>query len=84
MAFNLLIFISYYVLILTSILGYGLFFLKLFNIKIEFNNFGYVGLFGLYILLIYSYFSNIILAHGELHNSIVILLGIFLFIFYKN
>ena len=82
MAFNLLIFISYYVLILTSILGYGLFFLKLFNIKIEFNNFGYVGLFGLYILLIYSYFSNIIFAHGELHNSIVILLGIFLFIFF--
>ena len=81
MNYNFFVFVSYYVLILSSILGYGLFFFKLLNIKISSNNFGYAGLFGIYILLVYSYFSNILIAHTEIHNILIHFLGIFLFIF---
>ena len=76
---NLAILFFYYLLILLSILGYGYFFLNIIAKKLVNNNFGYAGLFGLYILLIYSYFSNLFIAHSELHNLLIILLGVLLF-----
>ena len=79
MIYNFLIFSLYYLLIPISVLGYGLFFLKFLNIKINNNNFGYVGLFGVYVLIIYSYISNLVIAHTELHNTLILLLGILLF-----
>jgi len=79
--YNILILISYYLFILFSILGYGIFFLKLFEKKIITNNFGYIGLFGLYILLVYSYLSNFIIAHSQLHNFIFLITGLILFFF---
>jgi len=81
MIYNFLVFIFYYLLILISILGYGLFFLKILKIKINSNNFGYTGLFGIYILLVYSYLSNLIIAHNEIHNILIHFIGIILFIF---
>tara|TARA_B100000787_G_scaffold158714_1_gene136328 strand:+ start:2408 stop:4108 length:1701 start_codon:yes stop_codon:yes gene_type:complete len=86
MIHNFLIFSFYYLLILVSVLGYGLFFLKLLNININNNNFGYVGLFGVYVLIIYSYISNIVIAHSELHNLLILFLGItaFILIITKN
>jgi len=81
MNYNLIIFISYFLLITISILGYGLLFQRLLNIKIDVHNFGYVGLFGIYILLIYSYLSNLIIAHFELHNLLVLIFGITAFTF---
>jgi len=76
---NFLVLISYYFLILLSILGYGIFFLRIFEKKLITDNFGYVGLFGLYVLLIYSYLSNFIIAHSEFHNSIILIIGIIFF-----
>ena len=77
--YNLLVLIFYYFLILVSILGYGLFFLKIFKRDLSSSNFGYVGLSGLYLLLIYSYVSNFITAHSELHNILLLIIGVFLF-----
>ena len=75
---NILILIAYYFLILISILGYGLFFLEIFKKKISSTNLGYVGLFGIFVLLLYSYLSNFILAHSEIHNILLIILGLIL------
>jgi hypothetical protein len=75
----MLILISYYFIILISILGYGLFFLELFKKKLDSSNFGYVGLFGIYVLLIYSYLSNFIIAHSMLHNTLLLILGLIFF-----
>jgi len=75
----MLILISYYIIILISIIGYGLFFLELFKKKLDSSNFGYVGLFGIYVLLIYSYLSNFIIAHSMLHNTLLIILGLIFF-----
>ena len=76
--FNLLILIAYYFLILISILGYGLFFLGIFKKQISPINLGYAGLFGIFVLLLYSYLSNFILAHSEIHNILLITLGLIL------
>ena len=81
MIHNLFIFTSYYILILISILGYGLFFFKLLKIRFDSGNFGYAGLFGIYILIVYSYLSNLIIAHTELHNLAILFFGLILFIF---
>jgi hypothetical protein len=79
--YNFFIFTAYYLLILTSIVGYGLYFLKLLKIKFDFINFGYAGLFGIYILIVYSYFSNIFIAHTETHNLVILCIGLILFIY---
>jgi hypothetical protein len=79
--YNFFIFTFYYILILVSIVGYGLFFLKILKVKLDFINFGYVGLFGIYILIIYSYFSNLFIAHTEFHNLAIHFIGLILFIY---
>ena len=68
-------------LILTSIVGYGLYSLKLLKIKFDFINFGYAGLFGIYILIVYSYFSNLFIAHTETHNLAILCIGLILFVY---
>ena len=78
--YNLILLFTYYFIIIISILGYGLYFLKLLDKKITNNNFGYVGLFGLYTILIYSYVSNFFFAHSYTHNILLITLGIILFL----
>jgi hypothetical protein len=75
---NILVLIAYYFLILISILGYGLFFLGIFKKQISPINLGYAGLFGIFILLLYSYLSNFILAHSEIHNILLIIFGLIL------
>ena len=77
--YNLVIFTFYYILILVSIVGYGLFFLKILKVKLDFINLGYVGLFGIYILIIYSYFSNFFISHNEFHNLAIHFIGLILF-----
>ena len=79
--YNFFIFTTYYLLILASIIGYGLYFLKLLKIKFDFINFGYAGLFGIYILIVYSYFSNLLIAHTETHNLVILCIGLILFIY---
>ena len=79
--YNFFVFATYYFLILTSIIGYGLFSLKLLKIKFHFVNFGYAGLFGIYMLIVYSYFSNLFIAHTEIHNLIILIIGLILFIY---
>ncbi|MDB3903937.1 hypothetical protein N9297_04185 [Candidatus Pelagibacter sp.] len=78
---NLLIFIFYYVLILFSIIGYGFFFLRLCKLDKRLENIGYIGIFGIFFLIIYSYLSNFFVAHAEIHNVLIILFGLLNFIF---
>ena len=75
----------YYFLIIFSAIGYGM--LASFNLrKKESIDFGFFGLTGILILILFSYFSNLFFAHGYLHNSIIILIGfsIFNFVLIKN
>ena len=83
---NLLIFTSFYILIVFSVIGYGLFFGKLINTESSTYNLGYSGLLGIFFLILYSYISHFFISHGLLHNSILLIIGIFLstFFIFKN
>jgi hypothetical protein len=73
----------YYPLILLSILGYGFFTSKqILNIK-NFN-LGYQGIIGIFFLLLISYISTQFIAHNQLFNSIILFIGLSLFLFYFN
>ena len=73
----------YYPLILISILGYGLFTSKKL-IKLKTNNLGYLGIVGIFFLLLISYISTQFIAHDQVFNSLILLIGLGLFIFYFN
>ena len=83
---NLFIYINFYFLIFFSIIGYGLFFKRLFLNKNELS-LGYCGIYGIFLLIIISYFSNIFVPQNNLFNSIILILGtsyFFYFLFQKK
>ena len=85
MSYNFLTFFFSYFIILISILGYGFFLLSFEKNQKTTSDFGYVGLIGIFFLIIYSYASNLFVPHSKIHNIILILLGIyFFFIFNKS
>lgn len=71
----------FYFFVIFSITGFGLFFRSLIFKKKEFN-IGYSGIFGLFIVSIYSYISSNFFAHSLIHNLFFNFLGLFLFIFF--
>jgi hypothetical protein len=85
----------FYYLIIFSTIGYGYFFvinfLK-FNSELKATNvdIGFIGLSGLFFLILISYFTNFFLSHDKIFNSILLLVGLLFFayffkrIFFKN
>ena len=73
----------YYPLILTSILGYG-FFVSSKVIKLKDYNLGYQGIIGIFALLLISYASTQFLAHNEIFNSLILILGLILFLIFSK
>ena len=76
---NIIIFTFSYFLIAVSVIGYGLLF-KSFQNSQEKINFGFAGIYGLFILIIYSYLSSFFIAHSINHNTIIIVLGLLSFL----
>jgi len=79
-SFSLLAFT--YAIIFMSVMGFGLFAEKIFFKKNEGKNIGFSGLLGIFFLIIYSYFSHFFLAHGIVHNSIIIIIGVIFFFYF--
>ena len=78
---NLFFFISYYFLIIFSIIGYGYCFENLFFSNKK-KNLGYLGIYGIFSLIILSYVSYFFLTHNLIFNSILLLLGLAFFILF--
>ena len=76
---NLFVFLVTYFLLVFSIIGYG-YVLNNNFFKLKNLNFGYLGFFGIFILLFVSYLSHILFAHDKIFNSIILILGIVFFI----
>ena len=81
-------FILIYSILLTSVIGYGLFFSKKLT---RYNNFfnreisiGYIGIFGIFFAVIISYLTNLVTPHNNLHNLIFILIGFLFFIYFLS
>ena len=75
---QLITIIVFYFLILFSILGYGRI-VTVFNSDYQASSFD--GLIGISILILISFITNLFFPHNFVHNSIVIIFGLFLFIF---
>ena len=73
----------YYWLIVFSIIGYGFFFKKHF-IKDNSFGIGYVGVFGIFLLILISYISNFFISHNQIFNSIILCLGLINLYLNKN
>ena len=82
MTLNIITFFIFYKIIIFTVLGYGFLFERIFYKKVSYNRLGYSGLFGILILILYSYASHLFLPHGYLHNSFIIFFGLILFFLY--
>ena len=79
---SFLILFSWYLIIPISLIGFGLLAQKIFYREVVVDNFGYAGLFGISFFVIYSYLSNFFIPHSKTHNLILVITGLFIFIFF--
>ena len=80
---SFLILLIYYWVIIFSIIGYGILFNKFFYKSLE-NDIGFIGIYGIFILILTSYITSFFFAHTELFNSIIIIIGLIIFYINKN
>lgn len=76
MTIDFLLLILAFYLILFSIVGYGYQFASIGNLK---SDIGFKGLIGIFILIIISIITNYFLPHNKIHNSLLLILGLFFF-----
>ena len=74
-------FISFYFLFLFSIVGYGNLFKSIFSQKE--NNLGYLGIFGILTLIIFTYFINFFIPIYPI-KFILLIIGVFIYKFLIN
>ena len=73
-------YLFYYFIFSFSIVGYGYLLSKFLNI--ETKNFGKLGLLGISFLILISYSTSIFFNHGHIFNSIILIFGIFSFLYF--
>ena len=74
--------LTYYWLIIFSIIGYGLLFNKIF-LRSESQNLGFIGIYGIFSLLLISYISSFFLPHTQIFNLVILSLGLINFFINK-
>jgi hypothetical protein len=77
-----LIFLFFFLIIIISITGYGLFMGYFLQFNILNLNIGIFGLLGIFFCTLISYCTHLFFSHGVIHNSIINLVGIILFFFF--
>ena len=75
---NFFYFISFYFVFLFSIVGYGNLFKSIFSQKE--NNLGYLGIFGILTLIIFTYFINFFIPIYPILSLFLLVFGVCLFI----
>ena len=84
--FDIVIFISAYLFLLFSILGFGIFFYRLSFEKFDdlnHENSIYIGFYGLFFVTLISLFTSLFLSHNLLHNSLLHVFGVIYFLTIK-
>ena len=81
---NYLIFLLSYFLIVLSVVGHGLLAIKLTKINVSIDEIGFVGLVGIFFLILYSYITHFFISHGYIHNIIFITVGLLSIYYFRN
>ena len=76
MVSNYLIFLLSYFLIVLSVVGHGVLAIKLTKTNISLEEIGFVGLVGIFFLILYSYFTHFFISHDYIHNIVFIIIGL--------
>ena len=84
MVSNYLIFLISYFLIVLSVVGHGVLAIKLTKINISIEEIGFVGLVGIFFLILYSYVTHFFISHGYLHNIIFIIIGLVSIYYFRS
>ena len=84
MVSNYLLFLISYILIILSVVGHGVLAIKLTKINISTEEIGFVGLVGIFFLILYSYITHFFISHSYLHNIILILIGLLSIYFFRT
>ncbi len=84
MVSNYLIFLVSYFLIVLSVVGHGVLAIKFTKTNISTEEIGFVGLVGIFFLILYSYVTHFFLSHGYLHNIILITIGLLSIYFFRS
>jgi hypothetical protein len=71
----------FYTIFIFSSIGYGSILTSKIN-KIHICELGFIGLSGIFFLTIISYLTNFVFKHGYVHNSIIVILGLFSFFYF--
>ena len=79
---DLLIILIFYLLLLSSIFGYGFLLSTIFNIDIENISYGLIGIYGIYLIILISYITSVIFPHNFEHNVILHSIGIISCVFF--
>ena len=80
MLLETIIFLFFFLVIITSIIGYGLLTGYFLRLNILNFNIGIFGLLGIFFCTLISYFTHLFFSHGIIHNSIINLFGVVLFL----
>ena len=81
---NYLIFLLSYFLIVLSVVGHGILAIKLTKTNISTNEIGFVGLIGIFFLILYSYLTHFFISHGYIHNLIFLIVGLVGLFFFRS
>ena len=81
---NYLIFLLSYFLIVFSVIGHGVLAIKLTKTNISTDEIGFVGLLGIFFLILYSYFTHFFISHSYLHNIIFITIGLVSIYYFRS
>jgi hypothetical protein len=76
---NHIIFITYLSVFLLSNIGYGYLFASLFSKNLKNLNFGYLGIVGLFFIVLISITSSFFVSHNYIHNIVLHLIGLIVF-----
>jgi len=82
MSLDLFTFIIFYFIIINSTIGYGYLAAHTTKVDLKFFNYSFLGLLGVFVLVIVSYTSHLFFKHNYIHNSIILIIGILSFVYF--
>ena len=84
MVSNYLIFLASYFLIVVSVVGHGILAIKFTKVDVSMDEIGFIGLIGIFFLILYSYITHFFISHDYLHNIVFITIGLAAFYYFKS
>tara|TARA_B100001564_G_scaffold342635_1_gene338457 strand:- start:1665 stop:3296 length:1632 start_codon:yes stop_codon:yes gene_type:complete len=66
------------------VVGHGILAIKLTKTNISTSEIGFVGLIGIFFLILYSYLTHFFVSHGYIHNLIFLIVGLVGLFFFRS